>query len=420
MLAEPRLIRRRVEHHTPMQKQQTPLLSIATLSAVALSTLAGCTASQVHEELSPENVAADRAALSVLRPKPFVDLCDRAQSGPGTRRCHAKARVLDAGNRLQEQAPSGLGPADLRSAYNLPPLGGRGKTVAVVDAFDNPNAESELATYREQFSLAPCTTANGCFRKVAQDGSSNFPPPDPGWAGEISLDVQMVSAACPDCRILLVEANSASEADLDAAVNEAASLGAAAISNSYGGTEGTEDDSAYDHPGIVMTASSGDSGYGAEFPATSSHVLAVGGTSLTRSSSARGWAESAWSNGGSGCSGAVPKPTWQGDTGCTNRSEVDISAVADPGTGVAVYTDGSWSVFGGTSAASPIVAAIYTLLGVGAHHAAKYAWAHPWAFFDVTTGSNGTCSPSYLCNAGPGFDGPTGWGTPNGAILAFP
>jgi subtilase family serine protease len=418
MLADFRLIlRNTLITPIPMHK---PLLTIATLATASLTILSGCTAQQDHPELSPENVAADREALSVIKPTPFVDLCDRAQSTPGMRRCHAKARVRDGGGVLQQPAPDGLGPADLRSAYNLPPTGGHGKVVAVVDAYDSPSAESELATYRAQFNLAPCTTANGCFQKVAQDGSSNFPPPDPGWAGEIALDVQMVSAACPDCRILLVEANSASEADLDAAVNEAASLGAAAISNSYGGTEGTGDDSAYDHPGIIMTASTGDSGFGAEFPATSRHVLAVGGTSLTRSSSARGWAESASSNAGSGCSAAVAKPSWQLDTGCSMRSESDVSAVADPNTGVAVYTGGSWSVFGGTSAASPIVAAIYTLLGLGAHHPATYAWTHPWGFFDVTTGSNGTCSPSYLCNAGPGFDGPTGWGTPNAAILAFP
>jgi subtilase family serine protease len=144
----------------------------------------------------------------------------------------------------------------------------------------------------------------------------------------------------------------------------------------------------------------------------------VGGTSLTRSASARGWVEAAWSNGGSGCSSQIAKPGWQSETSCHTRAEVDVSAVADPATGVAIFTGGSWTVFGGTSAASPIVAAIYTLLGVGSANAALFSWTHPSAFFDVTTGSNGICNPSSLCNAGPGYDGPTGWGTPNGAALA--
>ncbi len=400
----------------------TRFSSTAALVAVFLAgpaALVGCSSTpRTRAEMLSEDRAADEVALAAIGGHPFVDLCDRVPPGVRGYRCHAKMRANAGGAAVKESAPSGLSPADLRDAYNLPSSGGNGKIVAIVDAYDNPAAESELTTYRSQFGLLPCTAATGCFEKVAQDGSSNLPQADPGWAGEIALDVQMASAACPDCRILLVEANSASPEDMSAAVNQAALMGASAISNSYGGEEGPTDDRAYDHPGILVTASSGDSGYGANFPATSQYVLAVGGTSLTRSGSSRGWAESAWSDGGSGCSSMVAKPSWQTDTGCSMRSEVDIAAVADPNTGVAVFHDGSWIVYGGTSAASPIVAAMFTLLGVDTGpSSSEFAWSHSSSFFDITAGSNGTCSPAYLCNAGPGFDGPTGWGTPNGAAL---
>src|SRR6185369_14902861 len=182
---------------------------------------------------------------------------------------------------------------------------------------------------------------------------------------------------CPKCKILLVEANSASMSDLGAAVNTAAALGATVISNSYGGSEdssATSTDAQYfNHPGIAITVSSGDNGYGVEYPASSAHVIAVGGTSLAKSSSTRGWAEGAWNGAGSGCSKYVAKPSAQKDTGCTKRTVADVSAVADPNTGVAVYdTYGGasagatgWVVYGGTSAAAPIVAAVLAASGKG-------------------------------------------------------
>ena len=183
-----------------------------------------------------------------------------------------------------DAAPSGLGPADLQQAYNLPASGGAGATVAIVDAQDDPNAESDLATYRSQYGLPACTTANGCFKKVDQNGGSNYPTADAGWAGEISLDVDMVSAACPQCHILLVEANTANMDDLGAAVNRAVTMGAKFVSNSYGGSEDASDTTAdsqyFNHPGVAITVSSGDSGYGVEYPAASQYVTAVGGTSL--------------------------------------------------------------------------------------------------------------------------------------------
>jgi hypothetical protein len=364
---------------------------------------------------------SDQSAIGSITQYPSVPVCERVRPGSGAMRCLSTTRANPDGTVLKSATPGGFGPTDLRSAYNLPASGGAGRIVAVVDAFDDPTAESDLAAYRSQFGLSACTTANGCFKKVSQTGSTTqLPTPDSGWAGEISLDVDMVSAACPDCKILLVEASSADDADLGAAVNEAAALGAAAISNSYGGGESSSTSSEstqyYDHPGILVTASAGDQAFGAEFPATSQYVLAVGGTSLVKSSSTRGWAETAWTDGGSGCSAYIAKPSWQTQTVCGKRMEADVSAVADPNTGVAVYQSGAWQVYGGTSVSSPLVAAIFTLLDLNGQ-TPQFAWTHTSDFYDVTSGKNGTCG-TIECTAGVGYDGPTGWGTPNGTALA--
>ncbi|WP_328462887.1 S53 family peptidase [Streptomyces sp. NBC_00448] len=326
-------------------------------------------------------------------------------------------------------APSGFGPDDLHAAYNLPTTGGSAATVAIVDAYDDPNAEADLATYRSTYGLSACTTANGCFSKVGQSGSaSSLPSADAGWAEEISLDLDMVSATCPQCHILLVEASSASMTDLGTSVNTAVSLGAKYVSNSYGGGESSSDssyDSSYfDHPGVAITVSAGDSGYGVEYPAGSQYVTSVGGTSLTADSSARGWSESAWSGSGSGCSAYDAKPSWQTDSGCSKRTVADVSAVADPSTGVAVYDtyggDGGWEVFGGTSVSSPIIASVYALAGTPSSGStpASFPYSHTSSLNDVTSGSNGSCSTSYLCGGATGYDGPTGLGTPNG-LTAF-
>jgi subtilase family serine protease len=205
-------------------------------------------------------------------------------------------------------------------------------------------------------------------------------------------------------------------------VNTAATLGANAISNSYGGSESSAetswDTSYYHHPGVAVTASSGDSGYGVEYPAASQYVTAVGGTSLTRASSPRGWSETAWSGAGSGCSAFEPKLSWQTVAGCSHRVVADVSADADPNTGVAVYDSyhtGGWLVFGGTSVASPIIASVYALAANEALvNYGSFPYGHTGSLFDVTSGSNGSCSGSSLCTAGHGYDGPTGLGTPNG------
>jgi subtilase family serine protease len=256
---------------------------------------------------------------------------------------------------------------------------------------------------------------------VNQSGGTSYPGGNTGWAEEISLDLDMVSAVCPNCHILLVEATSNSLGDLLTAENAAAALGASAISNSWGANEFSSEslyDSYFQH-GIPITASSGDSGYGVEWPASSPYVTSVGGTSLAHASNARGWSETVWSGAGSGCSAFETKPSFQSDTDCpNNRTVADVSAVANPNTGVAVYDSyhvSGWLVFGGTSVAAPIIASVYALAGNASSTAtAGYVYQHASSLNDVTSGSNGSCGGSYLCTGASGYDGPTGLGTPNG------
>ncbi|WP_020660600.1 S53 family peptidase [Amycolatopsis benzoatilytica] len=319
-------------------------------------------------------------------------------------------------------APKGLARADFLSAYKLPATGGNGRTVAIVDAFDDPTAEADLAVYRTAYGLPACTTANGCFKKVNGQGKpAPLPPADDGWSSEISLDLDMVSAVCPDCKIELVEAGDASTGAMAAAEKTATSSGAVAVSNSWGGDETGANlpyTAAFSHPGVAVTASTGDRGYRqASWPATLSGVIAVGGTSLTKSASGRGWTESAWGGSGSGCSAYTAKPAWQKDPHCSGRTFADISAVADPATGVAVYDRDGWGTAGGTSASAPLIAAMIALAGnSSALPSAQYIYAHASSLNDVTTGSNArwNCGGDYLCTAGKGYDAPTGLGTPNG------
>jgi hypothetical protein len=339
-------------------------------------------------------------------------------------------RVSGAGTAPAVNPPGtgGYGPTDLQAAYATPSAtNGVGVTIAIVDAFDDPNAEADLAAYRSAYGLPVCSTANGCFRKVDQNGGTAYPAPNKGWATEIALDLQMVSATCPLCHILLVEATTNSFANLGTAVNRAVTLGANAVSNSYGGgefsTETSADATYFNHPGVAITVSSGDSGYGVEYPAASRYVTAVGGTSLATSGA--GYTETAWSGAGSGCSAYESKPAWQTDPGCGRRTVADVSAVANPATGVWVYDTyggSGWAVYGGTSVASPIVAAVYGLGGLAgpSDYPSSYPYAHTGALHDVLGGSNGSCGGSYLCSALGGYDGPTGLGTPNGTAAFAP
>ena len=387
--------------------------------------------------LVPSALPADAQASPTPPGPPALPSVVPVCPGPaphGAARCHSQRRTDVGGRPTATASPAGYGPADLQSAYKLPSSSaGAGQVVAIVDAYDDPNAESDLAVYRAAYGLPPCTTGNGCFRKVNQDGQAGpYPRGDSGWAQEISLDLDMVSAICPNCKILLVLANSNTFADLGTAVNTAAAMGANAISNSYGSSgefssETTLEDY-YNHPGSAITVSSGDSGYGVEYPAASQYVTAVGGTSLTRdSSNPRGWSEKTWSGAGSGCSIYISRPIWQTDQidpKCSRRTVADVSGVADPYTGVAVYDtyqQTGWLVFGGTSVSAPIIASVYGLAGNGSSVTyGQHPYLHTGLLFDVTTGSNvngkgRTRSCSYLCTAGTGYDGPTGLGTPNGS-----
>jgi subtilase family serine protease len=336
--------------------------------------------------------------------------------GPGFARCVAWIRTDIPGHLASTGfTPSGFGPSDLQTAYNLTTssaTGGSGATVAIVDAFNDPNAESDLGVYRSQFGLPACTTANGCFSKVQFGKRTNT-----GWAEEESLDVDMASAICPNCHILLVEAASNSSSNLTAA-EQYATAHANFVSNSWSGGEGsTTFDSSYNVAGVAITAATGDSGFNAraQWPAILPSVVGVGGTSLN-SVSPR--AESAWSGAGSGCSIVYATPSFQSGitTGCSKRAQADVSAVADPNTGVAVYDTfrvGGWLVFGGTSVATPIVASVFALVNNTSTNSDSYVYGHTSGLNDITSGSNGGCGAP-LCDAGPGWDGPTGLGTPNG------
>jgi len=273
--------------------------------------------------------------------------------------------------------------ADLRSAYKL--TTDSTSSVAIVDAYANPNAASDLAAYRAGSGL-PALTAGQLTQYSQTGGAITTVPSDVGWGQEEMLDLEMVSAVCPSCKIVYVGATSNSFVNLAAAVDQASTKGVKAISNSYGGGEysaESTDQSHYNHPGIAVTVSSGDSGYGVEFPAASQYVTAVGGTHLVKDTSTRGWTETVWSGAGSGCSAYIPKPSWQHDTGCVRRTVADVSAVADPATGVAVYDSfgssggANWYVFGGTSVAAPIVGTVYALSGNTAGVPAQLAWTTP-------------------------------------------
>jgi subtilase family serine protease len=345
---------------------------------------------------------------------------------PGFAHCTA-IRTTHTGLAPNAASPSGLNPADLLAAYGLAAAAasnGANQTVAIVDAYNDPTAEADLGVYRSYFGLPACTTANGCFKKVNQTGGTSYPATDGGWAEEISLDIDMASAICPKCKILLVEATSASFANLGAAENYAAAH-ATVVSNSYGGSDASDSTYGgyYNHPGIAITVSSGDAGYGVEYPASSRYVTAVGGTTLTKATgTTRGWTETAWSGAGSGCSRYNTALTSAPSslTGCTRRAVADVSAVANPSTGVSVYDStayqGSvgWLRFGGTSVSSPIIAGVYALAGNAASINNNYPYTHSSSLYDVTAGSNGSCSPAKWCTAGTGWDGPTGLGTPHG------
>lgn len=320
---------------------------------------------------------------------------------------------------------SGLGPPDFQAAYNLPSASmGSGQTVAIVDAFSNPGAEYSMNTYRAQFGLPLCEESTGCLKIVNQAGNRK---PIPrcgnacagGWSVEIALDVEMVSAACPNCNIILVEANDNSFLNLGAGVRAAVKLGANVISNSYSGSGANGFERFYFYPGHVILASAGDAGYLPPSvnpePAGYPHVVSVGGTFLQKGGSGRGWTELVWFGTGSSCT-SFKKMQWQKDAGCPGRMMNDVSAVAE---NAAIYDkfDGGWGTVAGTSVSSPLLGGVYGLAGNASHlWSSRTLYRHPKDLYDITSGANGSCSPNpaYWCNGETGYDGPTGNGTPNG------
>jgi subtilase family serine protease len=345
----------------------------------------------------------------------------------------ASIRARAAGFTAAVAAPAGWGAKNIESAYRLPVSKNPHQTVAVVDAYDTPNLESYLNTYRKEYGLPPCTTANGCFRQVNQNGKTFPLAPNgtlSGWDLETTLDTDMVSAACPRCRILVVEANSRSFADLAAAENTAAKLRAVAISNSYGARENGFAQAyagAYNHPGHTIVVSSGDLGYtAASFPANLATVTAAGGTQLSRAPNGRGYTEQVWNTSGagagsSGCSAYVSKPSWQHDPNCPGRTVADVSALAWD---IAIYNKdyGGWIAAGGTSASAPLIAGVFGLAGNAAKARPGDVYAHQRSFFDITAGNNdwlsaeggAACGHDYLCVAKNGYDAPAGLGSPDG------
>ena len=367
---------------------------------------------------------------------------------PGEMECMAIVRSQRPGLARRGGAASRsdgfYSPAELHSAYKLAAASagrGRGETIAVVDAYSDPKAAADLARYRSRYHLGRCMVRDGCLRIVNQAGAAApLPRPNWAWAAEESVDLDMVSAICPNCRILLIEARAADFGDLIAAENTAYASGARYISNSWAGGEFTgeaSDARFFDHPGTVIDFASGDSGYGPAFPADLQYVTSVGGTTLRHARNRRGWAESVWGSRGygapgtgSGCSALAAKPSWQraddrAPAGCLNRTMNDVAAVGDPRTGVAVYDSypspnwsPGWNEFGGTSVATPIITAVYALAGPPEPrtYPAQYPYLHPGRLFGVVSGTNGSCERNrrYLCHGTRGYDGPTGLGTPDG------
>lgn len=317
---------------------------------------------------------------------------------------------------------SGWTPPALQARYNLPSSKkGAGQVVAVVDAFDNPNVLSDLAVYRKQFNLG-----TGKVKKYNQEGQQkNYPQGSPGWGVEIDLDMDMVSAACPKCTIILVEANSNSGNDLYASEKEAVKLGAKIITNSWGGGGGSPSSGDFNQKGILYLASAGDNGYGAQDPADYPTVVAVGGTILT--GSGKNYSEIVWPDSGGGCS-VVAKPSWQKDPKCTKRIMNDVSAVAVAAAEYDTYSEGGWVLVDGTSISSPLVAGMF---GLAENSAKEHGGENLWKlsktdlkkdFHYIKQGQLGGCPSQYLstyvCEAGTKqfgtYSGGSGWGTPNG------
>ena len=475
-----------------MSQRTKPRDARALLAFVAACLAAGASLCLAAPSLAAVGAPAGAPAPLASTPSPsshWIGALCPAPS-PGRSGCLGLRLVSDEPQAERKSPVAGsLAPATLLKAYGLSGVTPSSpQTIALVDAYDNATIASDLAVFDSRFGLPACTEANGCLRKVNQLGAPSPLPTSSGreargWAQEIATDVELAHGICQSCRILLVEANSNENVDLYAAEQTAVALGANEVSNSWGGKEPNVDSAAFDHPGVVITASAGDEGYldwltgkpaeAAQYPASSPHVIAVGGTHLALNAETGAWeGETVWNDGGAngptlegsgaaggGCSASFGATSWQqsvpdfSSVGCPGtRAVADIAADADPWTGVAVYdsteTEGEkgWAMIGGTSVASPIIASAFALAG-GAHGVAypsrtlyESLQSDPASLHDVVSGSNGechkrtskktasctaaeeaqTCAGQAICLAGPGYDGPSGVGTPAGIDAFLP
>jgi hypothetical protein len=449
----------------PLALGAVSLLALFGLSAAPAAAGAATSPAPAHGRAAPSVAAKSLATASVTPPAspPLPSGTKQACAAPtriGEEACmlflHGAASKSGITPDLAPVSGA-YAPADLQSAYNLTSSSaadGAGQTVAIVDAYADPNLAGDLNTYRSEYHLSACTKSNGCFSELNENGGTTLPSttdPTGGWEAEQAADVEMVSAICPNCKILMVEANSTTITDLGNAENTAAKR-TSFVSNSWGGLdypgESFYDSLYFNHPGVAVTFASGDLGYGPAYPAASQLVTSVGGTYLaTTTSTSRGWKESVWNDqpasvGGatqSGCSASEGKPSWQSDPGCANRTQNDVSAVASGPEGVSIYDSfdscagaptGSWCSGYGTSLATPIIAAVYALADTPSAMQRTYPSSYLYEsgqaanLYPVASGSDGSCESTrlYLCDASDslsnGYNGPAGWGTPDG-ITAF-
>jgi subtilase family serine protease len=400
------------------------------MAVFAVFALPACSSGVASTQVPATGAAVANTASGAQR-KPqsaraFAASCAAATTGNGTCTNIERAGATVYGPTTPAQQVPGLHPADLQSAYQLPSTtAGSGQTIGIVVVGSDPNLAADLAVYRSTFGLPACTSANGCLNIITGLLTSAA---NADWSHEASIDTDMASAVCPNCKLLVVEMATNTALNLALGDSLAVRRGATVINNSFAIPESasvpSETNTAWSHPGIPIVAAAGDQAYGTvNWPAAATNVIAVGATTLTpNAATSRGWSETAWSGTASGCSGIAVKPAWQTDTSCSMRTVADIAAVGDPSTPVAVYDsyqDNGWVEMGGTSVATPIVAGVYALAGNGAQlTGASSLYAHPGGLNKVSAGSNGSCSPLYLCTAGSGYSGPAGVGSPKG-IAAF-
>jgi subtilase family serine protease len=400
-------------------------LALAVVST-ALAACGGALQSSQSELTPAASTRADIAAAVFRKTRQlraFAANCAATSAVLETGNC---ANIEVAGPVLGATTPSaavpGFHPADLQAAYKLPSAtAGRNQTIGIVVVGIDPNLESDLRVYRRTFGLPACTSASGCLTLLP---GPNPPTATLNWSHEVSIDVDMASAVCPNCKLIVAQVTNQAK-DLVAADAAVINAGATVVDNSFAIPESPiEAVALWSHPRVPVVAAAGDDGYTtANWPAADTYVIAVGATTLTAApGTARGWTEAVWAGTASACSAVALKPSWQMDFGCSKRAVADVAAVGDPQTPVAVYDsfgDTGWIGMGGTSVSAPIVAGVYALAGNGATLVgAQSIYTHAGALFRITSGSNGTCTEAYLCTAGTGYNGPAGFGTPNG-IAAF-